>query len=200
MIAHLRGTLLEKHPNQVIIECAGVGYDVTIPVTTFSKIPEVGQEVKLRIHTQVREDAFALFGFASETEKQLFEKLISVSGIGPKLAVTVLSGLAASDLVSALRTGDLAKLVKIPGVGKKTAERMVLELRDKVDGLGAGSSTLPVVPRGPVFTALEEDILSALGNLGAARPNAETAMQKAQAAGVGNDFEVLFRKALELLR
>ncbi len=200
MIAHLRGTLLEKHPNQVIIECGGVGYDVTIPVTTFSKLPEQGQEVKLRIHTQVREDAFALFGFASETEKQLFEKLISVSGIGPKLAVTVLSGLAANDLVNALRTGDLARLVKIPGVGKKTAERMVLELRDKVDGLGAGSGAIPIVPRGPVFTALEEDILSALGNLGCARPNAEAALQKAQAAGVGSDFEVLFRKALELVR
>ena len=200
MIAHLRGTLLEKHPNQVIIECGGVGYDVTIPVTTFSRLGEVGQEVKLRIHTQVREDAFALFGFASLDEKRLFEKLIGVSGIGPKLAVTVLSGLAANDLVAALRTGDLARLVKIPGVGKKTAERMVLELRDKVDGLGAGGSALPVVPRGPVFTALEEDILSALGNLGCARPNAEAALQRAQAAGVGSDFEVLFRKALELMR
>ena len=200
MIAHLRGTLLEKHPNQVIIECAGVGYDVTIPVTTFSKLPDLGAEVKLRIFTQVREDAIALFGFASATEKQLFEKLIGVSGIGPKLAVTVLSGLAANDLVNALRAGDLARLVKIPGVGKKTAERMVLELRDKVDGLGAGSSVLPVVPRGPVFTALEEDILSALGNLGCARPNAEAALQKAQAAGVGSDFETLFRKALELMR
>ncbi len=200
MIAHLRGTLLEKHPNQVIIECGGVGYDVTIPVTTFSRLGDVGQEVKLRIHTQVREDAFSLFGFASLDEKRLFEKLIGVSGIGPKLAVTVLSGLAASDLVAALRTGDLARLVKIPGVGKKTAERMVLELRDKVDGLGAGGSALPVVPRGPVFTALEEDILSALGNLGCARPNAEAALQRAQAAGVGSDFEVLFRKALELMR
>ncbi|MBY0502652.1 MAG: Holliday junction branch migration protein RuvA [Bryobacteraceae bacterium] len=200
MIAHLRGTLLEKHPNQVIVECGGVGYDVTIPVTTFTRLPELGQEVKLRIHTQVREDAFALFGFASVDEKLLFEKLIGVSGIGPKLAVTVLSGLAAVDLVTALRQGDLARLVKIPGVGKKTAERMVLELRDKVDGLGAGGPAVPVVPRGPVFTALEEDILSALGNLGCARPNAETALRKAQAAGVGDDFEVLFRKALELVR
>lgn len=200
MIAHLRGTLLEKHPNQVIIECAGVGYDVTIPVTTFSKLPNQGDEVKLRIYTQVREDAIALFGFASTKEKQLFEKLIGVSGIGPKLAVSVLSGLAADDLVNAIRTGDLAKLVKIPGVGKKTAERMVLELRDKVDGLGAGGGGLPAVPRGPVFTALEEDILSALGNLGCARPNAETALQKAQAANAGADFETLFRKALELVR
>ncbi len=200
MIAHLRGTLLEKHPNQVIIECAGVGYDVTIPVTTFTRLGEVGQEVKLRVYTQVREDAIALFGFASLDEKRLFEKLISVSGIGPKLAVTVLSGLAAPDLVSALRSGDLARLVKIPGVGKKTAERMVLELRDKVDGLGAGPGVLPVSPRGPIFTALEEDILSALANLGCARPNAEAALQKAQAANVGSDFETLFRKALELVR
>lgn len=200
MIAHLRGTLLEKHPNQVIIECAGVGYDVTIPVTTFTRLGEVGQEAKLRVYTQVREDAIALFGFASLDEKRLFEKLISVSGIGPKLAVTVLSGLAAPDLVSALRSGDLARLVKIPGVGKKTAERMVLELRDKVDGLGAGPGVLPVSPRGPIFTTLEEDILSALGNLGCARPNAEAALQKAQAAKVGSDFETLFRKALELVR
>ncbi len=200
MIAHLRGTLLEKHPNQVIVECAGVGYDVTIPVTTFSKLPDAGAEIKLRIHTHVREDAFSLFGFATDTEKQLFEKLIAVSGIGPKLAVTVLSGLAANDLVSALRAGDVAKLVKVPGIGKKTAERMVLELRDKVDGLAAGPGVIPIVPKGPVFTALEEDILSALGNLGAARPNAEAALQKAQAAGAGDDFEPLFRKALELLR
>ena len=200
MIAHLRGTLLEKHPNQVIIECAGVGYDVTIPVTTFSKLPDSGAEVKLKIHTQVREDAIALFGFFSTKEKQLFEKLISVSGIGPKLAVSVLSGLAADDLVHALRMGDLAKLVKIPGVGKKTAERMVLELRDKVDGLGAGGSALPVVPRGPVFTEVEEDILSALVNLGCARLAAEAALRKAQAANAGADFETLFRKSLELVR
>ncbi|HEX8985234.1 MAG TPA: Holliday junction branch migration protein RuvA, partial [Bryobacteraceae bacterium] len=121
MIAHLRGTLLEKHPNQAVIEAGGVGYDVTIPVSTFSALPEAGREVRLRIHTHVREDAIALFGFASAEEKLLFTKLTSVSGIGPKLAITVLSGLAAPELIAAIRAGAAERLVRIPGVGKKTA-------------------------------------------------------------------------------
>ncbi len=139
MIAHLRGILLEKHPNQVIVEAQGVGYDVTIPVSTYSLLPEAGAEVRLRIHTHVREDAIALFGFATADEKLLFEKLIAVSGIGPKLAVTVLSGLATGDLIDAIRSGEVEKLVRIPGVGKKTAERMVLELRDKLRASPADS-------------------------------------------------------------
>src|SRR5947209_12038916 len=131
MIAFLRGTLVEKHPNQVIIETGGVGYDVQIPVSTFSALADSGTEVTLRIHTHVREDALLLFGFATPDEKTIFEKLISISGIGPKLAITVLSGLATSDLVSAIRNSDVQRLVRIPGVGKKTAERIVLELKEK---------------------------------------------------------------------
>src|SRR3954454_4208949 len=140
MIASLRGALLEKRPNQIIVDVQGVGYDVAIPVSTYSALPDNGKEVTLRIHTHVREDAIALFGFVSGEEKMLFEKLIGVSGIGPKLAITVLSGLAATDLTNAIRSGDVQRLTRIPGIGKKTAERMVLELRDKVE-LAAGSPT-----------------------------------------------------------
>ena len=131
MIAFLRGRLLEKHPNQVIVETAGVGYDVVIPISTFSALPEVGSEVKLRIHTHVREDALSLFGFLTSDEKTIFDKLISVSGIGPTLAIKVLSGMATSNLTTAIRNGHVEQLVRIPGVGKKTAERIVLELKDK---------------------------------------------------------------------
>src|SRR5450631_4880923 len=126
MIALLRGVLLEKHPNQAIVEAGGVGYDVTIPVSTFTKLPETGAEVRLKIHTHVREDALALFGFLTQDEKALFEKLISVSGIGPKMAMAVLSGIPALDLIASIRRGEVEKLVRIPGVGKKTAERMIL--------------------------------------------------------------------------
>src|SRR3981189_1694326 len=132
MIALLRGTLIEKHPNQAIVEAGGVGYDVTIPVSTFTHLPNPGAEVRLRIHTHVREDALALYGFLTQDEKALFEKLIGVSGIGPTLAVKILSGLAAPDLIPSIRRGELDRLVRIPGIGKKTAERMVLELRDKL--------------------------------------------------------------------
>src|SRR5688500_20367155 len=129
MIAHLRGKLLAKRPNQAIVEAGGVGYDVAISVPTFSELPALGAEVALHIHTHVREDALALFGFLRIEEKQLFEKLIAVSGIGPRLAITILSGMAAPEMVGAIRANDLAKLTRIPGIGKKTAERMVLELR-----------------------------------------------------------------------
>ena len=134
MIAHLRGVLLEKHPNQAIVETGGVGYDVTIPVSTFTHLPDAGVEIRLRIHTHVREDALALYGFLTQDEKALFEKLIGVSGIGPTLAVKILSGLAAPDLINYIRRGEVDRLVRIPGIGKKTAERMVLELRDKLPG------------------------------------------------------------------
>jgi Holliday junction DNA helicase RuvA len=200
MIAHLRGVLLHKHPNQIVVDVQGVGYDVTIPVSTYSALPEAGAQVQLRIYTHVREDTIALFGFHSAEEKALFEKLIGVGGIGPKLAVTILSGLAAPDLISAIRTGEVAKLVRIPGVGKKTAERMVLELRDKLDGIGPATAA----PRPPeaarVFSDLEIDVLSALLNLGCQRAAAETAVQKARTTGAPTEFEPLFRKALELVR
>ena len=145
MIASLRGALLEKRPNQIIVDVHGVGYDVSIPVSTYSALPDNGKEVTLKVHTHVREDAIALFGFLTAEEKMLFEKLIGVSGIGPKLAITVLSGLAAADLTNAIRGGDVQRLTRIPGIGKKTAERMVLELRDKVDLVRGG--TAPDRPR-----------------------------------------------------
>lgn len=200
MIGQLRGILLEKHPNEVLVDVQGVGYQVNIPVSTFSALPNTGIEVKLRIHTHVREDAIALFGFFTNEEKGLFERLISVSGIGPKLGITVLSGLPVSELVGAIRSGNLAQLTRVPGIGKKTAERLVLELRDKLEGLGgkmpAGSPAAPAQS----FSAVEEDVLSALMNLGCAKPAAEAAIKKARASGVAEAFEPLFRKALELVR
>lgn len=209
MIAHLRGILLEKHPNQAIVEAQGVGYDVTIPISTYSTLPGAGEVVALRIHTHVREDAISLFGFSKPEEKVLFEKLISVSGIGPKLAITVLSGLAAADLVQAIRGGLLERLIRIPGVGKKTAERMVLELRDKLDGVllaeksgaaAAAAASAPAAGGGGVMDDMDRDALSALVNLGANRVQAEAAVRKARAANKEADFETLFRKAMENLR
>jgi holliday junction DNA helicase RuvA len=201
MIAHLRGILLEKHPNQAIVDVQGVGYELTIPVSTFTSLPDAGDEVRLRVHTYVREDAISLFGFISKEEKILFERLISVTGIGPKLAVTALSGLAAPELITAIRKGDIAQLVRIPGIGKKTAERIVLELREKLD-LVAGSAATATgsgKPK-PGFTADEEDVISALMNIGANRPSAEAAVMKAKTETSSTDFESLFRIALRLLR
>jgi Holliday junction DNA helicase RuvA len=198
MIAFLRGALLEKHPNSVIVDVGGVGYDVAISVSTYSTLPETGAEVKLRVHTHVREDAIALFGFLTADEKALFEKLISVTGIGPKLAMAVLSGLATPDLVSAIRASQTDRLVRIPGVGRKTAERIVLELRDKLEGIG-GAPVTPA-PKAVVLTDLEMDVLSALINLGCQRSAAETAIRKASAVAGHGDFESLFRKSLELVR
>ncbi|MBL8210307.1 MAG: Holliday junction branch migration protein RuvA [Bryobacterales bacterium] len=200
MIGHLRGTLLEKHPNEVIVEAGGVGYQVAISVSTFSSLPNTGTEVRLRIHTIVREDAFLLYGFLSLDEKALFEKLISVSGIGPKLAITVLSGIPVPDLVSAIRGGNVQQLTRVPGIGKKTAERLVVELRDKVDALGGKTAPSTGVPAAAALTAVDEDVLSALVNLGCPRPAAETAIRKARAAGAGDEFEPLFRKSLEMVR
>jgi holliday junction DNA helicase RuvA len=198
MIAHLRGILLEKHPNQAVVEAGGVGYDIAIPVSTYAALAEPGQEVRLRIHTHVREDAIQLFGFSTGEEKMLFEKLISVSGIGPKLGITVLSGLAAADLIAAIRAGATERLVRIPGVGKKTAERLILELREK---LPSGGATPQAAPEGKAaFSALEQDVLSALTNLGCAPAAAEAAVRKAKAAGAPVVFEPLFRRALELVR
>jgi Holliday junction DNA helicase RuvA len=191
MIAHLRGKLLAKHPNQAIVETAGVGYDVTITVPTFSELPAVGAEVALHIHTHVREDVIALYGFLRPSEKVLFEKLITVSGIGPKLAITTLSGMAADEMVGAIRGNDLARLTRIPGIGKKTAERMVLELRDKLPP--AGPATAPAVP---ALNATEEDVLSALVNLGYQRAAAEKALATSIKNGKGGSFDALFRETL----
>ena len=196
MIAVLRGVLVEKHPNQAVVDAGGVGYELHIPITTYTRLPEVGAEVRLRVYTHVREDTLALYGFLSLDEKTLFEKLIGVSGIGPSLAIKILSGLAAADLITAIRKGELERLVRIPGVGKKTAERMVLELRDKLP-TPAGDSTAPPAPS---LSEVEQDVLSALANLGCARPAAEQAIRKAKAGGAPGDFEPLFRRALELVR
>jgi Holliday junction DNA helicase RuvA len=199
MIAHLRGVLLEKHPNQAVVEAGGVGYDVTIPISTYASLPEAGREVRLHIHTHVREDTIALFGFLSPDEKMLFEKLIGVSGIGPKLGVTVLSGLAVADLIGAIRRGDVERLVRIPGVGKKTAERMILELREKLPAAAAEAAAADA-PARAALSALERDVLSALTNLGCSAADAEKAVRKAKMAGAPNEFEPLFRSSLELLR
>src|ERR1700722_5166599 len=201
MIAFLRGKLLEKHPNQVIVDTAGVGYDVVIPISTFSALPEAGAEIALRIHTHVREDALALFGFFTSEEKALFERLISVSGIGPSLAIKVLSGLAAGAIIDAIRGGHVEQLVRIPGVGKKTAERMVLELKDKLEGLGGGAVQGGVAVRAePALSGIEQDVLSALLNRGSQRAAAEAAVRKAKTTEPATDFEPMFRKALALVR
>ena len=193
MIAHLRGRLLAKHPNQAIVEAGGVGYDVTISVPTFTDLPAAGAEVALHVHTHVREDAIALFGFLQAEEKQLFERLIQVGGIGPKLAITILSGMPAAEMVSAIRGGNVARLTRIPGIGKKTAERMVLELRDKLAEFGAEAPL-------PHASPMEEDVLSALVNLGYQRPTAERALaMAAKAAGNSASFDALFREALNAL-
>jgi Holliday junction DNA helicase RuvA len=192
MIAHLRGKLIAKHPNQAIVEAAGVGYDVTISIPTFSDLGDIGSEVALHIHTHVREDAIALFGFLSPSEKQLFEKLLSVSGIGPKLAITILSGMAAAEMVAAIRGNEIVKLTKIPGIGKKTAERMVLELRDKLQDFG-------LEPAAPPTSPMEEDVLSALTNLGYQRPLAEKAVATVMKTGAAKGFDAMFREALALL-
>ncbi|HEY3938014.1 MAG TPA: Holliday junction branch migration protein RuvA [Bryobacteraceae bacterium] len=200
MIGHLRGTVLEKHPNQVILEAAGVGYDVQIPISTYTALPEAGGSVSLRIHTHVREDALLLFGFATAEEKAVFERLISISGIGPKLAITVLSGLPTSDLVSSIRNSDVQRLVRIPGVGKKTAERMVLELKDKLTAVDAAGKSVAAADMGPSFSALERDVLSALQNLGCSRPAAEEALRKVKDRGAPTEFEPFFRAALAAVR
>jgi holliday junction DNA helicase RuvA len=193
MIAHLRGKLLTKHPNQVVIDTGGVGYEVTISVPTFSELPASGSEVALHIHTHVREDVIALYGFSRPAEKQLFEKLMTVSGIGAKLAITILSGMAADDMAVAIRGNDVARLTKIPGIGKKTAERMVLELRDKLPSAAGTSTAAP-----PTMSPVEEDVLSALVNLGYQRPAAEKALEVVKNSKSGA-FDSVFREALAQL-
>jgi holliday junction DNA helicase RuvA len=193
MIAHLKGALLSKRPNQAIVDVAGVGYDVTISVPAFAELPVVGSEVALHIHTHVREDMIALYGFLRLAEKHLFEKLITVSGIGPKLAVTILSGMDAGDLASVIRGNDVGRLTRIPGVGKKTAERMVLELRDKLPAKSAEAGD--IVPAG----GIAEDVISALVNLGYQRAVVEKALAGMTKSGEPESFETLFRGALALL-
>lgn len=195
MIAHLRGSLLSKTPQTAVVEAGGVGYEVSISIPTFTALPAEGVEVSLLIYTHVREDALALFGFMSRTEKRLFEKLLSISGIGPKLALTVLSGLPPERLVAAIQGQDHATLTRIPGVGKKTAERIVLELKDKLDDLATAT------PAG-VVTPVAEDVLSALVNLGYQRAAAQKAIAAATAgdADAGKNFESLFRASMAAMK
>ena len=196
MIAHLRGILIHKQPGQAIVEAGGVGYDVVISVPTFTALPALGAEAKLHIHTQVREDQIALFGFLEREEKRLFEKLITVSGVGPKLAITLLSGLSPDRTVQAIRAQDHAQLTRIPGVGKKLAERLVVELKDKLDDFAVAPVQSSVA--GPAV----EDVLSALTNLGYQRVAAEKAIQQvvAKEAGLASNFDELFRAALKVNR
>ena len=192
MIAHLRGRLISKHPNQAVVEAGGVGYDVTISVPTFSELPAVGSEVALHIHTHVREDALALYGFLRPEERQLFEKLLTVSGIGPTLAIKVLSGMPIPEMVASIRANDFVRLTKIPGVGRKTAERMCVELRDKLEGFGAPQ---PIV----AHSAVEEDVISALTNLGYQRAVAEKVVERAVQSADRENFDAMFRTALGAL-
>jgi Holliday junction DNA helicase RuvA len=198
VIAHIRGKLLYKIPNYVVIDCGGIGYELNISVSTYTELRDVGAEAVLHVHTHVREDALQLYGFYEVTEKLLFEKLLTISGIGPKLAITVLSGISAERLVGAIRGGDHATLTKIPGIGKKTAERVVLELKDKLDGLAAGA---PGVVAPVSMGAVADDVLSALVNLGYPRAVAQKAVESAaKDAGAAGDFERLFRASMSAVR
>ena len=195
MIAYLHGRIVEKQPSRVIVDVDGVGYDVAVPLSTFYGLGEVGSDIVLRIHTHVREDALSLYGFATRLEQQLFERLIGVSGIGPKLALAVLSGIEPPDLIRAVERADVARLTAIPGVGKKTSERIVLELRDRLPRIEVG-----VEAGGPVPTpALADDVLSALINLGYHRPLAEKAVQATIRATPDGGFERTLKQALREL-
>lgn len=189
MIARLRGKLAEKEPSRVVIDIHGVGYEVHIPLTTYTAMPDAGADVSVDIYTHVREDAISLFGFSSRQERRVFERLIGVSGIGPRLAVTILSGGSVESLVGAIRRGDLARLTSIQGVGKKTAERIVLELKDKLQEFTMEAAKAPI----------ESDVLSALENLGYPRALAEGATRRAMTGDEDASFDVLFKRALQIL-
>jgi holliday junction DNA helicase RuvA len=195
MIAQLRGTLADKRPNQVLVDVGGVGYLVHIPVSTFYALGDLHSNVTLLIHTQVREDAISLYGFLSSREKHLFELLISASGVGPVLALKILSGMSVDDLVPAVRAGDLVRLTRIPGVGRKTAERIVVELRDKLAAMETSGAA-----RQPAATAgTAADVVSALLNLGYEQHTAEQAVERAGKDGTQESFETLLRATLQQL-
>ncbi|MGC2704085.1 MAG: Holliday junction branch migration protein RuvA, partial [Candidatus Acidiferrales bacterium] len=192
MIGSLRGKLIEKRPNLVLLEVGGVGYQVVIPLSTYTSLGALHSEATLLIHTHVREDQLALFGFLTAREKQCFELLISASGVGPSLALKILSGMGLDELVPAIRKGDLAQLVRIPGVGRKTAERIVLELRDKLAAVDVPEAGKPTTR-----SQLEADVASALVNLGYDERAVESAMAKSRGT-VGNDFESLLKASLQV--
>ena len=192
MIARLSGTVLEKHPNRVVVDVGGVGYDVQVPLSTFYGLGEPGAGVTLRVHTHVREEVIALFGFASPLEQELFERLISISGIGPKLALAVLSGIDPGELVRAIRTQDVARLTRIPGVGKKTAERIGLELKDRMPPAAPSGTPTDEGEAG----GLRDDLLSALANLGYQRAAAEKAVDAVLKKTPDASFEQALRDVL----
>ena len=196
MIAHLSGLLVEKHLQRLIVDVGGVGYDVLVPLSTMYAIGDPGAKVALRIHTHVREDALQLFGFATPLEQQLFERLISVSGIGPKLGLSVLSGIEPEELMRAIRASDVARLTRIPGVGRKTAERLVLELKDRLPQTDVVSPDVPFVAPGD---DVRDDLLSALVNLGYHRANVEKTVDKVLQGAEDRSFEPLLRSTLKLL-
>jgi len=190
MIARLFGRVADKHPNRLIVDVAGVGYDVQVPLSTYYVSADVGAEMALRIHTHVREDQLALYGFATDLELVMFEKLIAVSGIGPKLALSVLSGIEPRDLAGAIQRTDLTRLTAIPGVGKKTAERICVELRDRLP------KTIDAAPASPA-DSLREDLVSALTNLGYHRQAIDKVLDKLLAAKSDATFEEVLRAALK---
>jgi Holliday junction DNA helicase RuvA len=189
VIAHLRGKLAQKDSTRVIVDVNGVGYEVFVPLTTYTALPSTGSEVSIDIHTHVREDIIALYGFSTRRERAIFEKLMTISGIGPKLAVTILSGGSVEDLVTAIKRSDLPRLTAIPGVGKKTAERIVLELKDKLQEFAEA----------PAKSSVELDVLSALENLGYNRALAEGAVARATNGDGSAPFDVLFKRSLQIL-
>ena len=197
MIAHLRGRILEKHPNRIVVDVNGVGYDVAVPLSTFYDLGDAGADVSLRIHMHVREDALALYGFASALELDLFERLIGVSGIGPKLGLAVLSGIEPLDLIRAIEQADVARLTAIPGVGKKTSERIVLELKDRLPKAQVVAVAAGFMGEEP--PALRDDLLSALVNLGYHRPLAEKAVAAAIKTTPDGGFERTLKQALREL-
>jgi holliday junction DNA helicase RuvA len=196
VIAYLHGRILEKQPNRIVVDVAGVGYDVSVPLSTFYGLGDAGTDIALRIHTHVREDALALYGFATKLEQDLFERLIAISGIGPKVALAVLSGIEPPELIRAIERGDLARLTAIPGVGKKTSERIVLEMKDRLPKVQAETAA---EEQGSRPSALRDDVLSALMNLGYHRPLAEKSVDSAIKTVPDGDFERTLKQALREL-
>jgi len=196
MIAFLRGRILDKHPNRLIVDVQGVGYDVHVPLSTYYEVGDEGSDVSLRVHTHVREDVLQLYGFLTALEQQVFERLIGISGIGPKLAVAVLSGIEPRELIGAVQRGDVARLTSVPGIGKKTAERIVLELKDRLQQF-AGTPAEAAAPAASPADRLRDDLVSALVNLGYHRPQAEKTVEFTLRSGGELEFEQALKRVLK---